>query len=677
MKKFIMALMCMLCSLCIYTGTTEAASAKSSYTVKKGTTVNGAIVTVKGQTKKTITLNVKESGKLKLILTSKYDGVSPVKGKEQIKVQILNSKGKALSTKTVTAKNKTSYSSLELKKGTYRVVISTKNMKKTTSRKQMLGFVFHNGVTVKADNKTVYEMLDSKGKAKIKFVNDKAQAIAIDASFWDREHMSFTVKDTKGNVVFTDMRDHNNNGSWHYLPKGTYYIETTDSCGAAYRIASYKIKVSKAYSQPTVTATSKEKAILYNGKELILTNLKYSSKKELQWIKVDTAKKDYLFNILSEVSPFGYDGDDSEISGVNVYKEDGTEVGYDEWKGVRLNKGTGIYYISIPTKATLIARVVPNKMYSGSVQTNKGKAFLLKYDQVNLKAVSSENKEVTGTVALVEDCYVRARVNNKKLITIYNSSNQKVTADADGYAKLKKGTYSFKASVEKANTEYSCSFLLYKASNIEKDYTKFTTKTKKIKLSGTKVGVMNSFYATLPLSEDKGKNVKIKLYENGVKIKEGNNGVWFAPKSKKVYTAEVTLPSANHFVKHGVTVTGYDYTMANGDLKNTKKAAKTYKLSNTSFKAKGYNLNGKFSKWIKVTGDKKSGSTIGLESFMNKGQMNIKVYSSDGRLVKSYRSTATSDFNEYCVKIPKNKTYYFNFSSTDKNTLSDLILRKY
>lgn len=656
MKKIIIGMLCLLCTIAIYTTTAEAATAKSSYDVKKGSHLKDATVSVTGTKTKAITLKVKTKGTLELAVND----IGYLKGKEQVRVRLLNSKGKAVSTKYVKRGNSI-YLKANVSKGTYKVVFTTKGIKKNVVRKLKLGYVMNPSTTVKTDKKKVYDILDAKGTATIKFVNDKSQTVRVRADYlYDEYYGTITVKDSKGKVMFKESASDDIPWQWHYLPKGTYSVTYTGGCS---RVVAFTAEANATYSKNiTSSATSKEKAKSYTGSRINFAYTDSSVKEKIQWLKVDTASKDYAFYIDETVNYADLPG---SLENVTVYKEDGTKVEMNPHAGYKLAKGTGIYYFSIPVKSSQVVTVKPMTV-KGSVVID-GERIVIPYD-TTIPAKSSDSKEITGTVNILQESYVKMSYKSgEKEVTmaLYDQAGKKLTADVDGISKVKAGSYTFKVTADKANTTYNCSIVIERVKDLQSKKLVYTSnKQATIPIKDVKANHLYSFYAYA--TQNANVKMSITIYENGKKVaaKSSTNSVFFLAKANKTYKA-VIKTSANRLLSYGCD-DFETFKDTKSEFKSTKKSAKTFTVAKNKNVFMEVAVSGKTSGWIKVKSTTSKKVEFHLSARINQGEVIAKIYNSKGTLVKTVKVNSKKD-DAYVTLVGK-RTYYVKLYSTDKKT---------
>ncbi|MDO5294700.1 MAG: hypothetical protein Q4F05_18340 [bacterium] len=343
---------------------------KSSYTVKENSSIQEKKISLIGTKTKYVKFYVKKSGTIKL----DFSGKSTLKNKEYVTVQLLNSKGKTISTKKVTKTSKPQII-VKLKKGTYRLKVTTGKIKRNSKRAIVMNMAFNDTFLIRPDSKKIYNMSVSKGVSKFKLVNTKNRCVVFElknTTGTDYNDYWLEVRNSKNKVVLREnvwLDEPDYSPVSRYLPKGTYTVVCHSEANAMQWL---KITSNKKYENKIfTTATSKSKAVTYTGKAISMAYTNPGLKKQTQWIKVDTAKRGYKFHMdVPSRSNIGYEQyqhvvvyDKAEkkikdielIGGQSLDAEYGSYTEFFEFK-----KGTGIYYVSFETLPTLVTDILPN-----------------------------------------------------------------------------------------------------------------------------------------------------------------------------------------------------------------------------------------------------------------------------------------------------------------------------
>lgn len=377
LKKAIqVALLCLLCLCipCMLSGTTVSAKAKQvTYTPKNNVCSRGS-GKMKGQTTMTHTLKVKESG---TVFFRAWPEIKLSKNQE-VRMKVIDSKGKTVISQKLSGTihdpdDECDYTCCEkyLKKGTYKIVFTTKNIKKTKAFTVSLEILLRNKPAY-ANAKYENFFINNKGKATITLKNEKSQLVYINGYAQD-SGIEMTVTDKQGNRIFKESASAEDIMGFnsHFLKKGTYYI-TIEIKRKESKLGFIKITPNtKMTAKLQKEATSWEKAIDYKNKELYLTYFDWSGAAKKQWLRLDTSDGDKSFR----VAPVGgYFGEAQSITNpkikVSLYdqkgklvKTGGNTMYLDDEDVLRttdlfsLKKDTGVYYVAIEASSSEVVRV--------------------------------------------------------------------------------------------------------------------------------------------------------------------------------------------------------------------------------------------------------------------------------------------------------------------------------
>lgn len=372
-RTVLLCLLC-LCIPCMVSGARVSAKSKQvTYTLKNNNWCQWK-GTMKGQQTMTHTLKIKESGDVSFL------GFPDLKlsKKQEVRMKVIDSKGKTvISKKLAGIRNEQDEDGFEytfcekyLKKGTYKIVFTTKNIKKNKTFTMYFNTKLINK-PIYADGKGQVFFVDNKGKTKVTFRNEKSQVVHMNAEIADYT-VELEVTDKQGRVIFKESgwaEDTAASFNNHFLKKGTYYITMKTSHKEA-NVATLRITPNGSVtSKIQKEATSWEKAVDYKNKELYLGYFDWSGAAKKQWLRLDTSDGDKSLRVTHVSSDLRGEQNITEPKfKVSLYDHRGKLIKTAVAKGdydfdvlvtdpITVKKDTGIYYVAIEADSSDVVRV--------------------------------------------------------------------------------------------------------------------------------------------------------------------------------------------------------------------------------------------------------------------------------------------------------------------------------
>ncbi|MDO5292689.1 MAG: hypothetical protein Q4F05_08060 [bacterium] len=676
MKKIIYAVVCLLCAMTLYCRPVEAATMKSSYSISSGSYMKESKVTLNGGKKKTILFKVKNKGNFELNL----DAANSLKENQQLIIKLVDPKGKTIVAQKAT-KQSNALVSKSLSKGTYKLIISTKNIKSSSKKTATVSYSFQNNLNVKADGSKVYDQTNKKKQSTYTFISNKNQVVEVYnqiTSMKSSDKAQLIIKNSSGKTVKKVTNVQKLDKTVVYLEKGTYTFTFTYNRSL---LNNTWIKSVEKYNNNMVTAaSSKGKAASYTGTKLHIARNVASTTAATQWIKVDTSKGNYSFTL----NDLGTNYEEYVV--VNVYK--GNELLVPNMELRRGNTGsgkyyfdfvkdTGVYYISILNKMNGIISVEPVSLY-GTLKAD-GTTMLLHPGNDMYSSNTTRNKTVTASLTLFSESYVSLSegVCNSGELPVVTKNNTVIMPDSTGMYKLNKGTYAITTKVHAGHNSYSQYVTINKPSELAKE-NKCYLKNKQATITLGKVSkTMPMVLISEQLYQNGYQRAQVKsitIYENGKKIASttSKQNVLYLAKPNKTYKAVINCNTD--------TMVKYQYRELSAKLKlNTQKSkaqlmSVTYDPDYQAFVDQRVAINGKTSGWVKVSNTGHS-SKIVFHALLDSGSYKVLCYGKDGKLKKTINLNKSGAYGTYAFEAKG--TSYFKIVSTNSNTKGYCIIGNY